>query len=146
MDEIKKTVEVDITKKEKGEIEITASLDAKKFDAHRADAVKKLGKDIEVDGYRKGKAPEAKVVERVGEQKILSEMAEIAISKHYNDIIRENELRVIGRPEVQITKMAMGNPLEFKITTATIPEVDLPDYKKLATGIEEKPAEKVEEK
>lgn len=38
----------------------------------------------------------------------------------------------IGKPDVQITKMASGNPLEFKIISTVIPEVKLPDYKAIA--------------
>ena len=44
----------------------------------------------------------------------------------------EKKIDAIGKPEIQITKLASGNPLEFKIITAVVPEVKLPDYKKIA--------------
>jgi FKBP-type peptidyl-prolyl cis-trans isomerase (trigger factor) len=63
---------------------------------------------------------------------VLEEMAELALSKAYLDIIIENKIDSIGKPEIQVTKLAKDNPLEFKIITAVVPEVKLPDYKKLA--------------
>ncbi len=73
-------------------------------------------------------------------------MAEKALQKAYPEIVKENDLNVIGAPKINVTKIAENNPLEFKITTAIMPEVKLPDYKKIAKEINSKPEEiKVEE-
>jgi FKBP-type peptidyl-prolyl cis-trans isomerase (trigger factor) len=63
---------------------------------------------------------------------ILEEMSELAISQAYLDIIIDNKIDAIGKPEVHVTKLAAGNPLEFKIVTAVVPEIKLPDYQKIA--------------
>jgi FKBP-type peptidyl-prolyl cis-trans isomerase (trigger factor) len=76
--------------------------------------------------------PENILIAKVGEMAVLEEMAELALSKAYLDIIIENKIDSIGKPEIQVTKLAKDNPLEFKIITAVVPEVKLPDYKKLA--------------
>ena len=76
-------------------------------------------------------------------------MAELALSKAYLDILIDNKIDAIGKPEVSVTKLATGNPLEFKAVTAIIPEVKLPDYKSLAKQVVEKESKnevKVEEK
>jgi len=59
-------------------------------------------------------------------------MAERALGKEYASILQENKIDAIGRPDVQITKIAKGQPLGFKISTATMPEVTVGDYKKAA--------------
>jgi FKBP-type peptidyl-prolyl cis-trans isomerase (trigger factor) len=56
----------------------------------------------------------------------------MAISDAYPKILEENKIDAIGRPEITITKIAKGNDLEYKIKTAVIPEITLPDYKKIA--------------
>jgi FKBP-type peptidyl-prolyl cis-trans isomerase (trigger factor) len=61
-------------------------------------------------------------------------MAEIAIGRAYPIIVREEKLDVLGRPEVRITKIAAGNPLECTVISTVFPEVKLPDYKKLAAN------------
>jgi len=75
---------------------------------------------------------------------ILEEMAELALSKIYPEIIIKEKIDAIGRPEISITKLAKDNPLEFKIITSVLPEVKLGDYKKIAKEINDK--EKDQEK
>jgi len=134
-----KTYEVKIKKLPQSKIEITATIPASEFDTLRSKAIGNIGADIELPGFRKGHAPEKMLAGKIGEGAILEEMAELAIGVAYPAIITSEKLDVLGRPEVRITKIAPGNPLEFTIVTAIFPEVTLTDYKKLATkAMEEK--------
>lgn len=125
----------EIKKLEHSEVEIVGSIPAETFDKNRSQAIANLGKDIELQGFRKGHVPENMLVAHIGEHAVLEEMAELTIAKEYRNIILENKLDPIGRPGVSITKMAMGNPLEFKVTVAVMPEIILGDYKKIAKQI-----------
>ena len=49
----------------------------------------------------------------------------------------------MGDPAVQITKIAKGSPLGFKITVAVSPEVILPDYKKIGERAAKEPIQEV---
>jgi trigger factor len=130
---MKKTYENFSFKKLDGSrVEITASLPANIFDSYRIQALKNLNESVTIDGFRKGKVPENILVQKVGEKTILEEMAELAISKAYPEILINEKVDAIGRPEVHITKLAMSNPLEFTITTAVVPTLELPDFKNLA--------------
>lgn len=115
------------------EVEITAVIPAEEFDRTRSDAIKHIGQDVELPGFRKGHIPEKMLISRLGESAILEEMAERAIGRVYGEIIVSNKVDVLGRPEVRITKIAAGNPLEFTLTTAVFPEITLPDYKKISS-------------
>lgn len=127
-----KTYPVSIKKLPDSRIEITAAIPADEFDSARSEAIKHIGKDVELDGFRKGHVPENMLLAKIGEAVVLEEMAEIAIGKAYPAIIINEKIDVLGRPEVHITKIALGNPLEFTLVTAVFPEIILPDYKKLA--------------
>ena len=116
----------------KSQIEITATIPAGDFDATRSDAIKHIGKDVELPGFRKGHVPEKILVTRIGEATILEEMAEISIAKAYPEILLNEHIDALGRPEVRITKIALGNPLEFTLTTTVFPDVTLPDHKHVA--------------
>lgn len=121
------------TKKLSGSmLEISASIPADVFGGYRTLALKNAGKNIELPGFRKGHVPEKILESRIGEANILEEMAELAISRAYAEILVSEKIDALGRPEVKITKIAMGNPLEFTLTTAIFPEVILPDYQKIA--------------
>ncbi|KKP61547.1 MAG: Trigger factor, partial [Candidatus Nomurabacteria bacterium GW2011_GWE2_34_25] len=79
-----------------------------------------------------GKAPATIIKENVQEMPLLEEMAEVALQENYIKIVEENKIDAIGRPQIAITKIAKGSDLEFKITTAVMPEMKLGDYKKIA--------------
>ena len=116
----------------KSQVEVIGSISADTLASYRAKAIKDINESVTIDGFRKGMVPENVLVAKVGEAAILEEMAEMAVSKAYMEIIIDNKLDAIGKPMTQITKLAAGNPLEFKITTAVMPEIKLPDYKKIA--------------
>lgn len=124
--------EVKTTKLPGSQVEIKATIPAEEFDKSRSEAIKHIGGGMELPGFRKGHAPEKMLIQRIGEAAILEEMAEIAIGHAYPHIIIQENLDVLGRPEVKIQKIALGNPLEFTIVSAVFPEIKLADYKKLA--------------
>ena len=125
-------METTIKKLEKGEIEITGILELIEFEKYEEKALKKIGERLELPGFRKGKAPSEKIKENTPEMELLEEMAELALQDNYIKILEENKIDAIGRPQITITKIAKGSPLEFKITTAILPEMKLPDYKKIS--------------
>jgi trigger factor len=113
-------------------MEIVGQIAAERMSELREKALQKIKADIEIDGFRKGNAPESLVAQKVGEMRLLEEAAEIALSEEYPNILEEHNIDTIGRPEISITKIGVGSPLEFKIKTALSPEVKLGDYKKIA--------------
>jgi len=123
---------VEIKDTEGGEVEITGEIPVPILEEHRTKAIENLSKNIEIPGFRKGKVPEGVLVKKIGEMPILEEMAEYALAKAYPEILIENKIDAIGRPKVNITKIAKGESLGFKIQTAIMPEVSLPDYKNIA--------------
>lgn len=136
-----KVKNLEINKKEKSTIEIKGEIDVSDFEKSREEAFKKLGEHIEIDGFRKGKAPKDMIIKKLGEQIILEEMAQITLSKAYPQILMENKIEAIGYPQINITKLAKDNPLGFTILTAVIPEINLPDYKSIAKNINKKTEE-----
>jgi len=103
-------------------------LSAEKFESFRIVALTKLNQTIKIDGFRTGHIPETVLRDHLGEEKILETMAELALQEAYPAILKDEKIDAIGRPEITITKLASGNPLGFKITTAVYPKFDLPDY------------------
>lgn len=136
-------ITVEIKKLDNSEIEIIGEIPAELFDKNREQAIKNIGKNIELPGFRKGHVPEAMLAKHIGEQAIMEEMAEMTIGKEYKNIIIENKLDPISRPEVGITKIAAGNPLGFTIKVAVMPNIEIGDYKKISKEVYSK-KEKVE--
>ncbi len=128
-------MKITVKKLPKSEVEIEGELEADKFESYFAQALKKVGENLELDGFRKGKIPESVLLSKVPEISILEEMAQLALGEHYPKILEDEKIDAISRPEISITKLARKNPLGFKIKTATLPAIKLPDYKKIAKNI-----------
>jgi len=121
-----------VEKLENSEVKISGELPFEELANYRQSAIKALGKNIKIDGFREGHVPENILVEKIGEMAILNEMAERALAHAYPHIVSEHDLDVIGHPKVEITKLAPDNPLGFTATVAVVPEITLPDYQKIA--------------
>jgi len=128
-------MQINIKKLPKNEVEIEGELEAELFETYFKAALKKLGENVKLDGFRAGKVPENVLLANIPEIKILEEMAQMALNEHYPKILEQEMLDLIGRPEIAITKLARKNPLGFKIKSAVMPEIQLPDYKKIAKKI-----------
>lgn len=116
-------------------MEISGELEGAYFNSFRPKAVEVLGRNAVIDGFRPGHVPEQVLAAKLGEEKILFEMAELALAEIYPAIIEEKKIDALGKPDITITKLAMNNPLGFKITTAVMPVFELPDYRALAAEI-----------
>lgn len=108
------------------------------FEKFKSEAVAHMANHVDLPGFRKGHVPENILREKLGPMAILEEMAERAIRDIYPNIIVENKIEAIGRPNIAITKIAEGSPLGFKIRQSVLPEIKLPDYKKIAEEVNKK--------
>jgi trigger factor len=126
-------MEIKINKLDKSEVEIEGVLEKELFEKYEDKALEKIGERLELPGFRKGKAPVDIVKGNVAEMELLEQMAELALMDNYMKILEENKIDAIGRPEIAITKIGRGSDLGFKIVTAVLPEMKLPDYKKIAS-------------
>ncbi len=119
----------------KSEIEISVEATADSLTHARTKAIKAIQQNLEIDGFRKGMVPEKMVVEKIGEDALLEEAAEIVINEVLPKIFDEIKKDTIGRPSVSLQKVALGNPLEFKVRIAVVPEFEMPDYKKISKDV-----------
>jgi len=113
----------------KGEIawEHVASFETKAFAA--------LSEKLTLDGFRKGNIPTDIAKKHIPDELVLADMAELAINDIYPSLLIDHSIDAIGRPEVALTKLARNNPMGFTVTTAVVPAIKLPDYKKIGATV-----------
>ena len=108
--------------KKKVEIEVSAE----DFNNYYSQTLKKISAEAEIPGFRKGKVPENMVENRVTKEGILSEAAEIAIRESWAKFLAESKEEAISQPQVEVIKIAKGNPLVFTAEFEILPEIKLP--------------------
>lgn len=129
-----------ITKKEEVkdkdcEFDVHVEISADEIAKFRAEAIKNIGSTMKVDGFREGKVPEKIIVDRLGEIALIEESGQLALEKHYGDILVATELKPIGSPRVLVTKVAPGEAFAVKINLSVLPETKIADYKKLSKEV-----------
>lgn len=114
----------------KAQYELLIEIPAEEMKPYLDKAVEKLGKEIKVEGFRPGKATFEVLKNKIGELSIWEEAGYIAINKTLDQAISENiKEEIVGQPQVNVTKLAPGNPLEYKVVVAILPSVTIGEYK-----------------
>lgn len=116
----------------KSQIAFEVQLPAEELDKKRQEAITALAKDLRMEGFRPGHIPVSLAAKHLGEARILEEASRLAITEAWITIVRQENLDVLGEPDVRVLKLAPGNPLEFRVQVAVLPDIELPDYKKIA--------------
>jgi trigger factor len=125
----------------KSEIEITVEVDAETLENAKKEALNRFQKEVKVEGFREGKIPEEKIIEKVGEKNITLEANDIAIKLAYTEAVKSKELKVVSYPKVEVIS---AEPLKFTAKVAVLPTVEVGDWKKIKLTKEELKIEKKE--
>lgn len=120
---------------------VTGEIPFHELEAHEDHVLEHLGEGVELKGFRKGHVPANILKKHIGEMTLLSETAEHVLSEIYPHILKAHKLDAIGRPRINVTKLAPGNPFGFTLEITVLPRVALPDYKALAKGVNQKKGE-----
>ena len=124
-------MEIKVNKISSNQVEIEVEIPAPQMGAYFDLAASELSKDMKVDGFRSGKVP-AEIVEREkGSQELYNQAANLAIQKTLPKAILDNEIEIVGQPEIQVIQIARGNPMKYKAIFWIIPEVELGKYKEI---------------
>lgn len=100
-------------------------------------AYKTIGEQVRVPGFRPGKVPTRLIDQRIGRPAVLEEAARDAIPEHYLAAIREHEVKVLGTPNVEITKLDESDQFAFTAEVDVRPEVELPELAGLTAEVDE---------
>ncbi len=122
-----------LQKEPNSEALFSGSIPAEAVLPYREKALAHLASHMELPGFRKGKVPTDMALKRVGEVGVLEESVELFMRDFYPELVLAKKIEAVGRPDIQVLKLAPGNPVEVRIRTAVYPIVEVPaHWKKLA--------------
>ncbi|UGT54087.1 trigger factor [Nocardia asteroides] len=99
-------------------------------------AYKALAQQVRIPGFRPGKAPAKLIETRVGRGAVLEQVVNDALPARYAEAVQATEVKVIGQPEIEITKIEDGDELAFTAEVDVRPEIALPDYSGLEVTVD----------
>ncbi|MDQ6660309.1 MAG: trigger factor [Chloroflexota bacterium] len=94
-------------------------------------AYSKLVQQVDIPGFRRGKAPRSLLERKVGKEYIYQEGLDELISEAYRTAIKEHELTPIKQPELEAPVFEIGQPYHFSLKVPILAPVELGDYSSL---------------
>ncbi len=118
------------TMKENSTGELKAVVDGTRWENAKVKAFDKLAANVEIEGFRKGKAPKKLIEKQISEQNVWMEAAESEAQKVLEEGIEEHNLWLIARPELGIDEIN-AEKVSYTFTCTVKPVVALGEYKGL---------------
>lgn len=106
-------------------VELNITADEDEFSAALDKAISKQSRNLQIPGFRKGKAPRAMVERYYGREAFLRDAADEVMDRLYREALEQEDLRPVGDPDVEIVEL---EPVNFIVTVPVYPTIDLGDY------------------
>ena len=119
------------TNKQKSSVSFDVEFVSADFEPARLKALSRLARNVKIPGFRNGKAPASKVESHVDPNELAMTTLDILVREAIPKIYEEAKVQPLSAPHVDIKKFVPGEMAEVTITSDIMPEVKLPDYKKL---------------
>ena len=104
---------------------------------HVDGAYKTLSERINIPGFRKGKVPTAMIDQRVGRGAVLDEAINAALPTFYSQAAKDNDVLVIGRPDVEIVELKDKENFSFTVEVDVRPEISLPNFSQIKIEVDD---------
>ena len=115
---------------------LTIEIEPSEVEEAKEKAFQRISKDVEVPGFRKGKAPKSVLEQHIGKDKLFEEALNIMVPKACSDAINEKDIKPIAEPSIKLTK---EDPVTIEVKVPLEPIIKLGDYKSIR--IDYKPVE-----
>lgn len=97
---------------------------------------KQLAKQVRMPGFRPGKAPAKLIEARFGRAAVLEQVVNEAVPSRYSQAVSSSDLKPLGQPEIEVTKIEDGDQVTFTAEVDVRPEITLPDLAALKISID----------
>jgi trigger factor len=129
------SVKTNVTELPESRVRVQAEVPPEEVERRVQQAARKLGGQLRVPGFRKGKVPPNVVIRRLGREAVLDEALRSALGTWYVDAIDGAGIAPIGDPDLDVGDLpAHGEPLAFSIEIGVRPRAELGTYRGLEVG------------
>jgi len=130
-------VQVNVTPQEQSKVLLEITVDSAAVKTAWDNAYKKLARAVRIPGFRPGRAPRALVERYAGEAALREEALEALLPSALDGALKENQLRPVTDPQIEVKTFDETGPLVFTATVEVAPKVELGDYRDLGVPYEE---------
>lgn len=113
---------------EKNTVLMEIEVETEQFSKAMDQAYRKLVKNVNVPGFRRGKVPRSILERHIGKQALVDEAVEIVIPEAYFKAVGDTGIEPVAQPELELVQVEEGKPVVFKAKVVVKPEVELGQY------------------
>jgi trigger factor len=117
----------------KNQVELTVEISVEELGKFLEKAAQRISLTKNIAGFRSGKASYEVIKQRFGETAIYQEALDPVIQETLMSAVLQEKLEIVGQPQVDIEKLAAGNPIIYKATVSLLPKVKIENYKNIKT-------------
>ncbi|HEY72403.1 MAG TPA: trigger factor [Thermoflexia bacterium] len=111
---------------ENRQLRLTIELDEEQTQQAMQRAARKIARQVNIPGFRKGKAPYKLIVQRYGENAVRQEAADDMVEKVYREALEQEDIQPYAPAALEDIAL---DPVTFEFTIPLHPKVDLGDYR-----------------
>ncbi|AIL97393.1 trigger factor [Corynebacterium ureicelerivorans] len=100
-------------------------------------AYKAIAQQVNIPGFRRGKAPRQLIDARFGRGPILEQVVNDMLPTRYEQALAENDLNPLGQPDIDVTKIEDNDVVEFTAEIDVRPEIEVPDFSQISVTVPE---------
>jgi trigger factor len=116
-------------------VRVDVEVSADEVERRVQQAARKLGSQLRIPGFRKGKVPPPVVIRRLGREAVVDEALRDSLGSWYVEALETTDIAAIGEPDLDVGDLPeAGAPLTFSIEIGVRPEATLGEYKGLEVG------------
>ena len=116
-------------------VKLTVNVPFAELDQEIDQAYAAIAQQVSIPGFRKGKAPRQLIDARFGRGPILEQVVNDMLPSRYEQAVQSEDLKVIGQPDVDISKIEDKDFVEFTAEVDVRPEFEVPDFSEISITV-----------
>lgn len=116
-------------------VKLTVNVPFAELDQEIDQAYAAIAQQVSIPGFRKGKAPRQLIDARFGRGPILEQVVNDMLPSRYEQAVQSEDLKVIGQPDVDISKIEDKDFVEFTAEVDVRPELEVPDFSEISITV-----------
>lgn len=116
-------------------VKLTVNVPFAELDQEIDEAYAAIAQQVSIPGFRKGKAPRQLIDARFGRGPILEQVVNDMLPSRYEQAVQSEDLKVIGQPDVDISKIEDKDFVEFTAEVDVRPEFEVPNFSEISVTV-----------
>src|SRR5216684_2133547 len=129
-------VKTDVEELSPNRVKLTIEVPFEELKPSLDKAYRDVGRQVRIPGFRPGHVPPRIIDQRLGRGVVLEQAVNDAVPQLYGKALEDSDIRALGQPDLEITRLDDGQQLAFTAEVDVRPKFELPDLSAIPVTVE----------